>query len=175
MKTILSIILILSTINGCSQVNSKTSFWSKKEKEYYQTLVDLKSYLETNEYSKTSKDSIFEKYVFFDNVLNDTVLDRRERRINTFDSIFKYIPKTLDSIGSENIDFKPIRFYKGEEIYTPFEQTLQELESEVFVYYTDEKKPIGCILFDKKTSKILSWILLKQGDNSWFFLTFDLL
>lgn len=175
MKLIFLIIVLFNTVNGCSQINKESELWSQKEKEYYRTLIDLKSYLEANKYSKISKDSIFDKYVFFENVLNDTAGDRRERRINMFDSIFKYIPETLDSIGADNINFKPIRFYKSQKIYHPFQKTLQGLESEVFVYFVNEKEPIGCILFDKETSKIVSWILLRQGDSGWFFLTFDLL
>ena len=77
----------------------------------------------------------------------------------------------------ENLDAKPVRFYRGHEIHKPFEKALQNLEPNVFVYFVKgkEEDPLGYLLFEEDSKKLASWILLKQGSSGWFFLTFNLL
>ncbi|WP_293297902.1 hypothetical protein [Allomuricauda sp.] len=155
--------------------SQKDEEWNAKELEYYKTIKGLSDYIVTS--VKISKDTLFDKYIFFDNVLDDTNSERKKRRIRAFDTIFHHIPSTIDSIGIENLDAKPIRFFKTHKIYEPFEKNLKGFEKDVLVYYLkdDAENPLGYLLFEENSSKLASWILLNQGDQGWFFLTFNLL
>lgn len=180
MKSLKGFILLLVMIlchNHFYSQESEIKDWNKNEKKYYKTLVGLVKYLEEKKSSEISRDILCQKFFYLDNILKDTTIDRRNKRLVAFDSLFKYIPKTLDSIGSENLDAKPIRFYRGESVYKPFERALAQLENQVLVYYKkeDEENPLGYLLFDDESSKLISWILLKQGESGWFFLTLNLL
>ncbi|NJM80797.1 MAG: hypothetical protein HC854_16485 [Flavobacterium sp.] len=118
-------LLILIIINlGFEKINQTNNIdnWSQNDKNQYTKLTALANYIYQKENSEISKDSLFKKYIFFDNVLNDTVQERKERRILAFDTLFYYFKKKVDSIGLKNLDAKPVRFYKNHKIYEPFNE-----------------------------------------------------
>lgn len=110
-------------------------------------------------------------------MLKDSDEERRKRRLAVFDTIFSFIPKTIKSNGINSLEAKPLRFYKNHEIYEPFKTVLKSVSCDVMVYYNKEEpnEPLGTLLFDPKSHKLVAWILLKQGDKGWFFLTFNLI
>lgn len=130
---------------------------------------------------------MFDKYVYFDYVLNDTNIVRKEKRLAKFDTIFYYFRKTVDSLGFKNLDAKPIRFYKNHKIYNPFDEKRTKLktvggkkmytnDANVFAYYRkeDPENPLGVLQFEGTSNKLGSWILINQGGYH-YFLTFSLL
>ena len=170
-------LLWLILINGCFAFSQKVKSddWNANESMYYHNLKELAEYVD--EEDQISKDTLFKKYIYFDNVLEDSDEERKKMRLAVFDTIFSFIPKTIKSIGIDNLEAKPLRFYKDHEIYEPFKAALKEMSCDVMVYYKKEKpkEPLGTLLFDPKSHKLVAWILLKQGDGGWFFLTFNLL
>lgn len=160
--------------------------WSENELAQYTKLTELATYVHQKKKSEISKDTLFRRYIYFDNVLNDTVAERKENRLAVFDTIFYYFRKTLDSIGLENLDAKPMRFYKEHEIYKPFDESkakksigggkMYTRDSNVFAYFRkeDPENPLGALLFEPETDKLGAWIMINQGGYK-YFLTFNLL
>ncbi|MEZ4809888.1 MAG: hypothetical protein R2819_05975 [Allomuricauda sp.] len=162
---------------GCFAFSQKVKSddWTTKETMYYKNLKELAEYV--NQEDKVSKDTLFKKYIYFDNILKDSIEERKNKRLAVFDTIFSFVPKTIKSNGIENLEAKPLRFYKNHKIYEPFKAALKEVSCDVMVYYNKEKpeEPLGTLLFEPESHKLVAWILLKQGDGGWFFLTFNLL
>ena len=186
MKKIL-ILVFLASSNFCHGQKISTDNWTENEKAQYVKLTELANYVYKKKKSEISKDSLFENYIYFDNVLNDTVTERRERRIVAFDTLFYYFRKTVDSIGLKNLDAKPVRFYKNHKIYEPFDEEKAELKTvgwkkmyarddNVFAYFRKEEpeNPLGVLLFEPETGKLGAWIIINQGGYR-YFLTFNLL
>lgn len=172
--------LIFIFLNLVVQVQSQENNfneWNSAERNNYETLKNLAEYISKTDLLYIPRGVLFNKYIYFDNILKDTLVERKQSRLEQFDALFKIIPKVIDSIGLENLDAKPIRFYKDHEIFKPFVKALSGMEKDVFVYYTKENPdtPLGTLLFESDSSKLASWILLKQGDSGWYFLTFNLL
>ncbi|MFK7749720.1 MAG: hypothetical protein AB8B65_15085 [Kordia sp.] len=163
-----------------------TKDWTETEKAQYKSLYELANYIYKKEKKAISKDTLFSKHIYFDYVLKDTIAKRKEGRIKKFDTLFYYFRQRVDSIGLENLDAKPIRFYKNHEIYKPFKEELSKQtvggkkmvpkSDNVFVYFRKEEpdKPLGRLLFDPNTHKLVAWVMLNQGGHN-FFLTFNLL
>ena len=93
----------LATSLGIGQTKISED-WTENDKAQYAKWKKLANYVYKKEKCEISKDSLFKNYIFFDNILNDTVTERRERRIVAFDGLFDYFKKTVDSIGFENLD-----------------------------------------------------------------------
>ena len=166
------------------KINSEK--WTDNELAQYSKLADLAKYIHNKNKLQISKDSLFNNYIYFDYILNDTVSERQEKRLQSFDTIFYYFRKTVDSLGLENLDAKPVRFYKNHEIYNPFNEDLaretvggekmNSKDENVFAYYRkdDPENPIGTLLFEPKTNKLVAWIMINQGGHK-YFLTFNML
>ena len=180
------ILVLLVTSSFCFGQNTRTKNWTENEKTQYEKLTELANYVYKKEKSEISKDSLFEKFIYFDYVLNDTVSERKEKRLVAFDTIFYYFRKNLDSIGLKNLDAKPVRFYKNHKIYKPFKEELTRetvggekmytKDINVFAYFRKEEPetPLGTLLFEPKTDKLVAWIMINQGGYK-YFLTFNLL
>jgi|GEM_PF-926769 len=165
------------------KINSEN--WTENEKAQYAKLTTLTNYVYKKTKSEISKDNLFKKYIYFDYVLNDTDSKRKEKRVMAFDTLFYFFRKTVDSIGLKNLDAKPVRLYKHHKIYDPFKKELAietvggekmyEKDANVFAYYRkeDPENPIGTLLFDPETNKLVSWIMIDQGGYK-YFLTFNL-
>lgn len=165
-------IILFASFSICYGQNNKFDDWTDKQKKQYRILDELAHYVSNKESIKLSKDILFENYIEFDYVLQDTIPDRKKSRIHKFDGLFSYFRKTIDSLGIENLDAKPISFYKDHEIYKPFKNHLSEQEKNVFAYYEKDRpdQPKGLLLFDNKSNKLLAWILLNQGGHKYFLL-----
>jgi hypothetical protein len=167
------VILILMSSLVKAQENKNT--WTDAEKKYYEVLNNFCQYLKSN--NEYSRDLIFERFVEFDYVLNDTSVARIESRKVQFDTLVLQFDKYIDLAGLENLDAKPLRLYSPiHKIRLPFNNQLGDISNEVFAYYRkgSEDHPIGTIWFNKENSKIISWILIYQG-GYYYFLTFNLL
>jgi len=183
-KTIIGVFLLVWNFNFGQ--NSNTENWTETEKSQYLKFNELAIYVHNKEKSEISHDVLFEKFIFFNYVLNDTITKRKERRLEAFDTIFSYFRQTVNSIGLKNLDIKPVRFYKNHEIYKPFKkdkakktirgEKMSTKDSNVFAYYRkeDPENPLGTLLFEPNTYKMVAWIMLDQGGTK-YFLTFNLL
>jgi hypothetical protein len=150
--------------------------WTKDEALYYKTAVELCTYLSSHEYDTSKRDFIFENYVYFDYALSDTSATRIKNRINYFDKLFPVIKHFVDSMGLANLDAKPVRFFSHDsEFYKPFTEEIKDLDSVTLAYFDKRRpdKPIGTLLFEPKTHKLVAWILINQGGYH-YFLTFNL-
>lgn len=180
MKRALIGFFLLTTSLGIGQ-NKILENWTENEKAEYAKLSALAQYVYKKEQAEISRDTLFQNYVYLDNVLNDTLTERREKRIAAFDDLFSYFRKTVDSIGLENLDAKPVRFYKHHKIYEPFDaqkakqktmdgQKMYAEDDNVFAYYRKEEpeNPLGVLLFEPETDKLGAWIMINQGGYSYF-------
>lgn len=185
MKCILVIFLIFIPFFCLGQSNDLKD-WTENEKANYKTLKELAHYVNGKEKSEISREILFYKYIEFNYVLKDTSITRIEKRIQAFDTLFYSFRNTIDSLGVENLDVKPIRFYKNHKIYKPFDgkkakksvsgKKMYTRDSNVFAYYRKEDPghPLGTLLFDEKSHKLIAWILVNQG-GYYYFLSFNLL
>jgi len=169
MKKIIIGILISIIFTSCENEN-KFADWTEKEQSQYQNLAKLAEYVNGKDTTEISKDLLFDKFIEFDYVLNDTSETRIKKRLKTFDELFVYFRKPIDSLGIENLDAKPIRFFKEHEIYEPFKKQLAEIEPNVFAYFEKDKPeiPKGTLWFDQDSDKLVAWILLNQGGTRYF-------
>ncbi|MGB5819372.1 MAG: hypothetical protein WBG90_07785 [Saonia sp.] len=159
---------------NCQENNQKD--WTSDEKRRYENLKKLAQYTYQKDDSQISEQILFEKYIELDYVLNDSNKKRSQSRLKYFDGYFRSFRKTLDSIGIENLDAKPMRFYKENELFKYFIKSQKDNLPYVMAYYlkSDPENPLGTLLFDPNSDKLLSWIFLRQGETSGFYLTFDL-
>ena len=186
MQRILIGIIILSTSFGFGQ-NTTSEYWTENVLAQYSKLIELGNYVNSKKKSEISKDTLFKNYIYFDYVLNDTVSERREKRIVAFDTLFNYFRNTINSIGMKNLEAKLVRFYKDHKIYEPFDENKAKVstaggekmytkDANVFVYYRKEEpeNPLGTLLFESGTDRLGAWIMINQGGFQ-YFLTFNLL
>lgn len=167
--------------------NNNSEIWTEQDKAQYKILKNLAYYVYKKDKSEISRDTLFSKYIFFDYIITDTTRTK-EYLIFAFDSLFTYFQKTVDSIGVDNLDAKPVRFYKNHKIYKPFdeEQCIQrELgtgkkmyvsDDNVFAYYRkdDPENPLGVVVMESISNRLLAWILLNKSDRFYFFVHFKL-
>ncbi|PXX25714.1 hypothetical protein [Arenibacter sp. ARW7G5Y1] len=184
MKLISTVILIATALSVYGQ-NKVFDKWTEKEKKQYQILTELAKYVNGKDSTELSKKILFDKYVELNYVLKDTSEIHKKERLKAFDGLFYYFRKTVDSIGLKNLDAKPVRFYKNHKIYEPFDKDvamesisgkkMYTQDSNVFAYYQkkEPEEPLGTLLFDPETDKLVAWIMLKQGRYK-YFLTFNL-
>jgi hypothetical protein len=115
--------------------------------------------------------------VYFDNVLADTSKNTILKKTKFFDEFFPKMLHYVDSVGIENLDAAPTSLFKeNKNFFKPFEsEELKDFLPFTLTYYNKNKpnEPIGVLLFEPKTHKLLTWILLSQG-GYYYFLTFNL-
>lgn len=181
MRKIIFILFLVTSFFAFGQDREQQD-WTKNEKSQYLRFFQLANYVYKKQKTEISKDTLFDKYIYFDYVLKDTVAKRREPRLSKFDAIFSFLKKRIDSIGVNNLDAMPIRFYKKHKIYEPFDQNIAKTSisgekmfinsPDVLVYYRkeDPENPLGTILFEPTTSKLAAWIMIDQGGHKYFLL-----
>jgi hypothetical protein len=181
MKNTLLILVLLLNITLCFGQKNK-EIWTKNEKYQYATLTKLAKYVYGKKSSEVSNQTLYDKYIYFDYVLKDTVKNRREERLSKFDTIFSFFKKKVDSIGVSNLDAKPVRFYKEHKIYDPFDdknakesisgEKMYTKNQNVFAYYRKDEpeNPLGVLVFEPSTNKLASWIMIDQGGYKYFLL-----
>lgn len=179
-KIITSLLLLTSLI--CFSQNKDHESWSKNEKAQYKKLLHLAKYVSGKEKNQISKDTLFNEYIYFDYVLKDTIAERREKRLAAFDTLFYSFRKIIDSLGIENLDAKPVRFYRNNKIYEPFEkdkametvggEKMFTKDANVFAYFRkkEPESPLGTLLFEPETGKLSAWIMINQGGYKYFLL-----
>ncbi len=171
----LKIILIVLPVTTFSQ----SADWTVNEKGNYQNIRSICEYYQHRTYDSTQRNFVFDKFVYFDNILNDTSVQRMQSRLPKFDGFFSLLLHFVDSVGIENLDAKPTRYFKSHEKYfLPFSsgRELQEVLPNCLTYFDKRRPdvPLGTLLFEERTHKIYAWILLSQADY-YYFLTFNLL
>ncbi|WP_461788651.1 hypothetical protein [Pedobacter sp.] len=174
MKKLISIYLLLIIATSCLAQKEK---FTVDEERYYQTVVSLFQQFKNKQYDTTQRAAVFKQYVYFDNILADTSKNTILQRIKFFDEVFPRMLHYVDSVGMENLDAAPTRLFKADKnFFKPFEsEELKDLLPFTLTYYDKNtpEKPIGVLLFEPKTHKLLAWILLNQG-GYYYFLTFNM-
>jgi hypothetical protein len=148
-------------ILSCSTY-AQDSKWTKSEKIYYSKTKELCNYLKANPYDTSKRRVIFSKYILYTNPKNDT----SQRRLNFFDGLFYFFYHFVDSVGLQNLDAKPVRYFKNDTtFYKPFQEDLKWADSMSLAYFDKRQpqKPLGALLYDDKTGKLVSWIILNMG------------
>lgn len=176
-KSIATIALLFLCINGSF---AQAENWTNSEKQFYATMKSLCEHFKGKHYDTTQRKLVFEKFVYFDNILADTSKAQIKERIVWFDDLFYRMTHYIDSVGLTNLDAKPTRFFKtNETFFKPYAKG-GDLSSFLFVTltYFDKRRPdepIGTLLFEPKSRKLAAWIVLNQGGNYRYFLTFNLI
>jgi hypothetical protein len=144
--------------------HAQTPTWTTEEKAYYSKTKDLCNYLKLHPYDPSKRQFIFTNFVYFINPKNDT----SQNRLNYFDMLFYQFYHFVDSVGLQNLEAKPLRNFKNDaEFYKPFTEELKWTDSAslVLAYYDKREpaKPLGALLYEPKSRKLLSWIILNMG------------
>lgn len=171
-----SLLLLIANLFGFTQPNDRST-WSKEQLIYHEVFLKFCRYVDKRDTDKLSVDSLFKNYIYFDYVLNDTSLSRKERRLKIFPSVLQPLHHFIDSVGANNLDARPISFYERDvDFFKPFTLELKQTIPNVLVYYGKERKndPAGTILFDPITHKIVAWEIISQG-GYYYYMTFNLL
>lgn len=157
----------------------QTQSWTKDEQDFYVKIKSLCEYFKEKNYDTTQREIVFKEYVYFDNVLADTSKTRIQKRIKWFDGLIYQMTHFIDSVGLENLDAKPTSFFKdNKEFFKPYDKggELNKLLPLTLSYFDKRRpnEPIGTLLFEPKTHKLLAWVIINQGGYR-YFLTFNLL
>lgn len=171
-KTLLLLILTTAAFG-------QTKNWTRDEQGFYIKMKALCEYFKDRTYDTTQREFIFREYVYFDNILADTSKKKIQERIKWFDGLFYQMTHFIDSVGLENLDAKPTIFFKDNSaFFKPYDKDgeLNELLPLTLTYFDKRKpdEPIGTLLFESKTHKLLAWVIINQGGYR-YFLTFNLL
>lgn len=172
--TLIITALLLAFAGNCLAQKSFTP----DETKYYTTAKSLLKYFEHKKYDSTHRAAVFEKFVYFDYILADTSKAKIKERIKFFDAFFPRVFHFVDSLGIENLDAKPTRLFKTDTAYfSHFSKKgeLKELIGFTLTYYHKKapQVPLGTLLFEPKTHKLMAWTVIDQG-GYWYFLTFNL-
>lgn len=166
-------LLILATASF-GQGNS----WTKDEQEYYKTMKSLCEHFRGKTYDTAQRNVVFREFVYFDNILGDTSKTRIQERIQWLDGLFYQMTHFIDSVGLDNLDAKPTVFFKDQKsFFEPYDKggELNGLLPLTLTYFDKRRpnEPIGTLLFEQKTHKLLAWVVINQGGYR-YFLTFNL-
>lgn len=157
-KSVIFYLTILTLLISCSN-NQPSDSWSKVQIEYRNTFLKFCKDLDSRKESDLDSNSvtlktIIQKYI---NVRKDVKLDSVS--LVLFSYLIKDFHHTIDSIGSKNLDAKPITYFKkNKDFYKPFTGNLKPKIPDVLAYYHKKhpNKPIATILLDQKSHKIIS-------------------
>ena len=152
--------------------------WTMDEEKNYATMKSLCEHFRGKTYDTTQRSIVFKEFVYFDNILGDTSKTKIQERIKLFDGLFYQMTHFIDSVGFENLEAKPTNFFKDNKtFFEPYNKDgeLNELLPLTLTYYDKRtpNKPIGTLLFEPKTHKLLAWVIINQGGYR-YFLTFNL-
>lgn len=173
-KLIKTALLLITAASSFGQSNALT----KDEQEFYRTMKSLCEHFKGKTYDTTQRSFVFKEFVYFDNILADSSKTRIEERIKMFDGLFYNMTHFIDSVGLDNLEAKPTTFFKeNKTFFKPFDKgaELNELLPLTLTYFDKRRpnEPIGTLLFEPKTHKLLAWIIINQGGYR-YFLTFNL-
>lgn len=168
-------VFFLTIINVFSQ-KDKFKDWHPTEIEYYNGLKQLAEYVEGKPgvHFEISKDSIIQKFLYINEKSKESIHKNTVYGIEYKNGLFNtYLTKAINKHGLENLDAQPLRFYnETDSVYRPFKKALNTISPYVLVYYLkgSPEKPLGTLLFEPRSQKLNSWILLSQGSSGWFYL-----
>jgi hypothetical protein len=153
--------------------------WTKDEQQYYTTMKSLCEHFKGKTYDTTQRDIIFERFVYFDYILADTSKSTVQKRIRKFDALFYRMTHFIDSVGLDNLEARPTRYFKDQKGFSELYKSgeMNDVLPFTLTYFDKrrpEEQPLGALLFDAATHKLLSWMLIGQG-GSLYFLTFNML
>jgi hypothetical protein len=174
LKWLFTCVLIAVRLTASSQISND---WTVSEKQYYANLKALCNYIQDQNGKIDIEDSLVKKYILFDYVLNDTAKARITKRIGEVNQLLQSFGHFIDSAGMTTLDAEPIRFLQNiPVVYQKFEEYLNDQIPYIFAYYSkgSANTPLGYLLFDPQSKKLVSWILLKQGRH-YYFLIFNLI
>jgi hypothetical protein len=174
-KYIFSLVVALSMI-AANAVSAQTSDWTNNELKYQSTIANLSKYLSNTSESAINRDSL-KNYIYIDYALNSVPQAQKDKRLHSADTLIKVFKHFIDSVGYENLDVKPVQYFKSNsEYYQPFEKELKNDAPNSLAYFNKSTPtlPLGSLLFDEKTGKLMSWILINQSGYH-YYLTFDML
>ena len=176
MKFILIIAIFLIMMSTCL---AQSKSFTQGEQQKYQTVKKLFEHFEKKKYDTTQRDFVFKHYVYFEHILGDTSKTKIGERVKFFDELFGKMVNYVDSVGINTLDAVPTRnFEKNLDFFKPFTDNgeLKELLPLTLTFFDTRKpeEPLGVLLFEPKTHKLLSWIIINQGGYR-YFLTFNLI
>jgi hypothetical protein len=143
---------------------------------YQNTIANLAKYLANTQELSINRDSL-KNYIYFDYTSENATKTQRQKRLQSTDTLIKILKHFVDSIGYANIDVKPVQDFKSNtDYYQPFETELKNDAPNSLAYYNKSSPslPLGSLLFDPKTGKLISWIIINQSGYH-YFLTLDML
>jgi hypothetical protein len=169
-------LFVALTMIAANTVSAQTGDWTRNELKYQNTIANLSKYLSRTPESAINQDSL-KNYIFIDYGLNSVPQAQRDKRIHAADTLIKVFKHFIDSVGYENLDVKPVQYFKSNsEYYQQFEKELKKDEPNSLAYFNKSSPslPLGSLLFDEKTGKLMSWIVINQS-GYYYYLTFDML
>jgi hypothetical protein len=172
MAYIFAACLLLAVNKSMAQSNN----WTSNDVRYQNTITNLSKYLTNTPASSISQDSL-KNYIYVDYAKGKTSQVQMEKRSRSADTLIKMLKHFVDSVGYENIDVKPVADFKSNATYyQPFEKELKKDAPNSLAYFdkSNPSIPLGSLLFDQKTGKLMSWVVINQS-GYYYFLTFDML
>ncbi|MFT3747392.1 MAG: hypothetical protein QM768_03715 [Agriterribacter sp.] len=176
----IKVILVFLLVNAhIGTLSAQSNNWTKDEAEYYKKMKSLCEYIQNERYDTARRGLIFKEFIYFDNVLSDTSIVHIRERTQWFDGLFIMLIRFVDSVGLSNLDAVPTRFFKADTtFFEPYGSggDLEDCTPYTLTYFDKRhpEHPIGTLLFEVGTHKLLSWIVLNQGGYR-YFLTFNLM
>lgn len=136
--------------------------WTLKEKSMYKTAKAFATELSKG-YDSMKRKSFIDKYLV-------GYFEKDGKKLENFPMLDTLLIMASDFVKEnkvENIDARPLRFYNKEQQKKFDDNGMVKLKPYIFVYYLKSKpNELAYMLFDDKTKKIKSWILLNIGDYS---------
>ena len=78
---------------------AQTKQLQESETANFKTLKGLVNFIHKKSYSVSKRNILFDKYILFDYVLNDTSKERIDNRVALFDGLFSKFQHFIDSAG----------------------------------------------------------------------------
>ncbi|WP_460585813.1 hypothetical protein [Hymenobacter arcticus] len=178
MKPLLILCLFLAL---APQAFAQDSHMTKSQRKSYKLMQSLCNYYDGEKYDTLQRGAVFQRFVYFDNILVDSSTTRKRKRIQSFDWLFARVIHFIDSVGVVNLDAKPTLYFKNNTSYFyPFAKKsfggLHKFLPQTLTYFDKRNptKPIGTLFFESRTHKLVSWVIINQGGH-YYPLSFNLL
>lgn len=133
-------------------------------------MQSLCNYYDGKKYDTLQREAVFNRFVYFNNILADSSTTRKRERIRIFDLLFARAIHFIDSVGVINLDAKPTSAFKKDTIYfRPFAKKgfggLHKHLPKSLTYFDkrNSTKPLGTLFFEPHTHKLAAWIIINQG------------
>lgn len=178
MKYLIILCLLLAI---AAQSLAQGSRIPRDQRQSYKLMQSLCNYYDGKKYDTLQRETVFNRFVYFDNILTDSSTTRKRERIRVFDLLFARAIHFIDSVGTTNLDAKPTLVFKRDKIYFyPFTKkgfgSLHNYLPTTLTYFDKRNlaKPLGTLFFEPNTHKLVAWIIINQG-GYYYPLSFNLL